>query len=115
MTELGQAGVKLRRCRRVGLLLALVHHTTTNRTQWFVADCDGTERGCVLTSLLVCLPQSFAQKFQLAAQKASSQAQSFGKVVAAEVQQQSQKTITGFKLENEVLQLIPHIHPSSCE
>lgn len=47
-------------------------------------------------------PQSFAAKFQAAALKAGNQAQSFGKAVAAEAQSQSQKTMTGFKLENEV-------------
>lgn len=46
--------------------------------------------------------QSFTAKFQAAALKASSQAQSFGKAVAAEAQSQGQKTMTGFKLENEV-------------
>ncbi|KAM0751987.1 DUF500-domain-containing protein [Meredithblackwellia eburnea MCA 4105] len=44
---------------------------------------------------------SFLQKFQLAAEKAGKQAATFGQSVAREVQSGGEKTLGGFKLENE--------------
>lgn len=54
------------------------------------------------------------QKFQATAAKVGTQATAFGQKVATEAQVQGTKTLTGFKLENEV-RPCPHLGPPHAQ